>query len=64
MLQFYRYSPLRPGDEFIDHKSLIDEPIVFEVDDINTTFKIGFQGDDESGEYTLEVDETSFNDFE
>ena len=65
MLPFYRYLPCRvEDDECIDHKNLVDEPIVFKVDDINATFKIGFQEEDETGEYNLEVDETPFDDFE
>ena len=38
----------------------MDTPIVIKVDDIDTTFKIGFETVGNS--YTLEVDETSFDD--
>ena len=34
------------------------------MEDINTTFKIGNKGEDSDGEYTLEVDETPFDDLE
>ena len=63
MLPFYRYSPFK-NDELINHKNLEDEPIVFKADDIKSTFKIGFQTKDGREDYTLEVNETPFDDLE
>ena len=48
----------------IPHDNLVVTPVTFKIGVIETTFKLGYKGIDDNGEYTLEVEGTPFDDLE